>query len=459
MKKKRLISQSVKQQKPARSRAGFLLFFLVVLCLSIFFFGGFSRFGNAMASNAINAGKLEKAKSWLDFVERFSSPTGQSFFERARCSRIQGDLDQMASYLRKAMELGFDKVAMERQQTIGLVSIGTPDPASEERMLAWIRETPPDISDLVRSYANGLVTQSRYEDATELLELYRQDFPSDPMPHYRLGRIDEHFERYEVAGEHYRKSLQADPEFAPAAFAMARIESHDNHFPEALAIYEKLYHGKAELAARLGAAKSLRMMGDLEASRQLLRTVYEAGFEACNDSFRSVDESPAGRFIAAAELGKIDLDLGDLDASLIHIESALQTCSNDYSARMTYVQVLKRLGRKEEAETESEKNRLEQEAFEKITMLRSKVKRSEKDVEARFELGKLLMETESEDVGIYWIKGVLVHDPNHENALRCLSDYYLRKASSAKDTLENSSMQKLATLYRDQLNKIVKEKD
>ncbi|MFY7878006.1 MAG: hypothetical protein ACOVQM_21285, partial [Pirellula sp.] len=169
MKKKRLISQSVKQRKPARSRAGFLLFFLVVLCLSILFLGGLSRFGNAMASNAINAGKLEKAKSWLDFVERFSSPTGQSYFERARCSRIQGDLDQMASYLRKAMELGFDKVAMERQQTIGLISIGTPDPASEERMLAWIRETPPDISDLVRSYANGLVTQSRYEDANELL--------------------------------------------------------------------------------------------------------------------------------------------------------------------------------------------------------------------------------------------------------------------------------------------------
>ena len=455
MKKKGSNSKSKSTKKPARFRAGFLFFVLFTLLMSFAFLGGFSRFGCAMADNAINSGTLEKADGWLDFVDRYCSKTGEYYFERARLARMRGDLDKMADFLKKSLELGFDRVALERQQVVALLSIGTPDSSIEDRVKGWIREAPGDISDLVNSYANGLVTQSRYEEALKLLELYKADFPKDPMPYYRMGRIHEHYESRPVAEEEYRSALKIDPGFAPAAFALARSESKKNRFKESLEIYQKFDQGKTQLAAKLGAAKSLRMMGELEESEKMMEIVYAAGFEACNRSFHAVDETAAGRFIVAAELGKLELELGDFQSALEHVESALQKCPNDYSARMTYVQILKRLGRKEEAEIHSEKNRHEQEVYESVTEMKSRVKRDEKDVEARFEVGRLLFENESEDAGLFWIKGVLMYDSNHEKSLNFLFNYYDKRAKES-DTVENSSMQKLAKLYKDRLDAIKK---
>lgn len=433
--------------KPSGARRKWILVGILVCAVCIFFFqGGVVGFSNSMANNAMLARNLDSAQGWLNFSQRLSGDNAEIEFLLAKKCRLDRDLVGMSKHLTTAYELGFDKSLLEKEQTLATVSTGEFDLASELKVKKWIAEKGPDIGDIVDAYANGLATLSRFQDAAQILEAYEKDYPGDPMVNYRFGIMNEHIRGTAQAEREYATVLAKDPKHVQAAWRLARLKSGNNAPEESIKILEKFDYGKQSLAIKTFLGHCYEQSGDLEKSRELFKAAVDKGHDACQESYKVVEEAPE-RFLAASDLGVLEVKLGNWEDAKKYLEMALEVNPRDFIARNSYGRVLQRLGMEEQAEKEFARIKEEREEFDKITILRDRVNQNPKDTASRVQMGKILFKYESERFGLFWIRAALSQDPNCQEAHQFLADYYESKTQGT-DSGDNEINRRKAAYHR-----------
>jgi len=433
--------------KPSHSRRRWILLGILGFAIGMFFYqGGIAGFANSMASNAILSRNPEAAQGWLTFSQRLSGNDAEIEYLLAKKARLDRDLIGMSKHLTKAFELGAEKSILEKEQTLATISTGEFDLASELKVKKWIAEKGPDIGDIVDAYANGLASLSRFQDAAQVLEAYEKDYPGDPMVNYRFGIMNEHIRGKAQAEREYATVLAKDPKHVQAAWRLARLKSGNNAPEESIKILEKFDYGKQSLAIKTFLAHLYEQSGDLEKSRELFKAAVEKGHDACQDSYKVVEESPE-RFLAASDLGVLEVKLGNWEDAKKYLEMALDVNPRDFIARNSYGRVLQRLGMEAQAEKEFSRIKEEREEFDKITVLRDRVNQSPKDTASRVQMGKILFKYESERFGLFWIRAALSQDPNCQEAHEFFVDYYESK-SQGTDSADNEINRRKAAYHR-----------
>ena len=429
---------------------------LLALMLAVFFYrGGISGFALSMASNALLSRDTTKADRWLTVAQRLSGSTPQVEYLLAKKTRMDRSFVDMTSHLKAALKQGVDPDLLEKEQVLANVSLGEIDSLSESRVKRWIAEKGPDVGDVVDAYANGLATLSRFEDASSLLEAYERDFPGDPMVNYRFGIMNEHIRGNEKAEKEYATALFKDPKHVQAAWRLARIKSGKNNPEEAIKILLKFDNGKQSLAIKTFLAACYLQTGDLDKSRALFQAVVEKGHAACQESYKVVDEVPE-RFLAASDLGVLEVKLGNWEEAKKYLDMALKENPRDFVARNSYGQVLRRLGLEEQSGIEFARIKEERAEFDKITVLRDRINQNQSDTAARVQMGKILFKYESERFGLFWIRGALAYDPNCQEAHQFLAEYYESKCDDT-NSRENEMFRAKAAYHRSQLKTLEAE--
>lgn len=427
-----------------------LMVLLVGLAVVFFVRGGVTRFATDMANDAILQRRYESAESWLSFAQRTFGNQAQVEFLLGRLDRINGDFDGMLNHFHKAHDLGFDGKKLNREQVLANLSLGEMDAATEGMARGWIAELPDDIGMIVDSYANGLASQSRFEEASNLLEEYEKAFPNDAMVNFRFGVMSEHILENARAEQEYLKALEKAPGFVQAAWRLARIRSGQNKPQEAIEILTKIDHGRQALAVKTYLAHCFQQAGDLEKSSELLRAVADKGYQATLPAYRAVDEVPE-RFLAASELGVLCVKLGNWEDAKKYLEMALEVNQRDFIARNSYGQVLRRLGMHEQAEKELARIVEERKEYDKITALRDQINQNQDNTAARVEMGKILFKYESERLGLFWIRSALTYDPKCHDAHQFLGEYYAKKSEQASSTGEKQLFENKASYHLAQI--------
>jgi tetratricopeptide (TPR) repeat protein len=417
--------------KPKTShRKWLLLGALIVLGLIFLYRGGVSGFANSMAESALNQRRLDSAARWLSLSQWGVGEKGRREYLEGKLARLNSDLKGMAGHLLNAHSHGFDPKLLDREQAIANMSLGDLTPELEAKAREWISQSPSDIGLLIDALANGLATQSRFEDAASLLDEYEKLFPNDPMVNYRMGIMNEHIRGTSRAEEEYVQALKKDPYHIQSAFRLARIKSGKNAPKDAIAILKTFENGKQALAVKTFMAHCYQQLGDMETSEKLLHEVVVHGHEAALEAYRVLDEVPE-RFLAASELGNLEVIMGKWDEAKKHLEMALEVNPKDFIARNSYGQVLRRLGLTEQAEKELARLAEERKEYDKITVLRDRINQKSDDTEARIQMGEILFKYESEKVGLFWIRSALTFDPKCQAAHKFLANYYAEKAQTA----------------------------
>ena len=122
--------------------------------------------------------------------------------------------------------------------------------------------------------------------------------------------------------------------------------------------------------------------------------------------------------------------MGSLEAKCGHTEKAanLLTRAVEHNprhreARYQLAQVLKTLGRTAESQKHFDWHQETTSKVVEIDRLHDQVKLDPQNLNARCRLGKLYLEIGSENVGIFWLRSVLVHDPMHSEAQAALANH------------------------------------
>ncbi len=419
---------------------------LLLFCMQ----GGVTGLAASLADEAIVKRKISTANTWLSVAKCGFGGQSRVEYLLGRVARLNGDLPQMMEHLIQAHKLGFPADLLDREQGLANLSAGEMDSTLEGMARDWIAELPNDVGLVVDAFANGLASQSRFPEASKLLEDYEKAFPGDAMVNYRFGVMNEHIRSNAKAEKEYLKALEKDPKHIQAAWRLARLKSGNNAPAESIKILQPFDFGKQSLAIKTFMAHCYEQSGDLEKSLELFKLVADQGHAASLEAYRVVDEFP-DRFLAASELGVLQVKLGNWEEAKKYLELALKENSRDFIARNSYGQVLRRLGFHEEAEKELARITDERREYDKITVLRDQINQNQNNTAARVQMGKILYKYESERFGLFWVRSALAYDPKNKEAHQFLGEYYFSKAEKATQSNEKRLYEQKANYHFAQL--------
>lgn len=420
------------------------MFVALAIVLALFFtFGGLTRLSHHFSSRAIDGRELAAARWWLDLSERLSPRDAHFAYLRGRLARHEGDLPAMRKHFERAATRGFDAEPIRRQRVLAKAQSGRLDEVERE-INRWLASGEGNIAEISDAYANGLAKQSRVPAALTVLEAWHADFPDDPRPRFRIGRIKEYAQLDEEAKQNYRAAVDVDPDCYRAWYALGRILLDQKQIREARACYERCLEMPEPAAAKVGVARCLAEAGESERAADMLREVLALPDQRRRASYRALGESPE-RFIAAAELGKLAANAGRFEEAKRWLEKALESNPRDIIARYSYAVALRGLGLRERAEEEFQRVRTVKEKLEAAKDLQNQIRREPQNIQPRLALGELLLNYESEQTGLFWLRSVLTIDPDNPDAHRALADYYQARQ------LQSPHFARLARQHREQV--------
>lgn len=418
----RTVSESRRRTPSTRVRLIGLLLVLVVGVLVLWLGGGLVALANMSVRQALDQGMDAVAEQRLGYSHALSSSSGETVFLEARLARHRGDFDAMSRLLAKARRLGYSEQRIEREEMLAKAQVGQLDEALESRLNEWLAEAGPDTREICSAYANGLAASSRLPDAQQILLAWQNDYPNDPRPPFRLGRILEHQRRQEEALKQYRIAYQRDPHYLPVVYNMARVLLELRQVDEALAVLEATPEAQNSPPMLTVIARCKKAQSKTEEAKEILERVASMPPEKILEAYREL-ESPTERLVAAVELGTLESAEGNFAAAKKWLEKAIEFNPRDMEAHYAHAVALRGLGEREASEKEFEYVKRTREALASVNMYWDRIGADPRDTEARLELAKILLEHESKRSGLFWLKSILQYDPDNAEVAELLRKY------------------------------------
>jgi Putative Zn-dependent protease, contains TPR repeats len=365
------------------------------------------------------------ARRWASAAGWLSYRDPRYALVEARIARCEGDGKRLQQELTRAEHWGADPQAIQREKVLALAQSGQLEEV-EPQLIAWLAQGDAEANEISDAYVNGLAMIARFDDALSVLESWQRDFPDDPRPEYRLGRIQEHQEQYAEAEASYRRALAKNARFPPARYSLGRNLLRVRRAEEAVEVFRSCLDIRHPEAVQVELAIALKTLGQANEARPILRQVLAADPARLKASYVAIDDQPEG-FEAAAEYGKLEADAMNFAEAEPWLVKALEVNPLDLISRYALAVTLRGLGRQAEATREFDLVAASRKAMDSAGALSSRIKANPEDLEARYLLGKVILENESERTGLYWLRSIFTFDPGYAPAHELLADYFAKK--------------------------------
>ncbi len=417
---------------------------LFSLILLVWALGGLAWWPQHFAQQALARRDYTAAAAWARQAAQLDRHNAETELLLGRIERKLGHREESHRHLRLAATLGGDRQRIRREELLAQAQTGELDGilADLDRLLI---EHSGDGAEICEAYANGLLVNGQVDEALAIIGQWQQAFPADPQPDNLRGRIAEFQIRTNEAERHYRAALAKQPRHFPALFGLGRTLLELNRWSEALDAYQTCLRSPFAAPAQLGMARCLTNLGRDEEALQRLREAATQEPEPFREALRQLGE-PTEYNILDFELGALEAKLGHTDAAIAALDRAVKFNSKHRQARYQLALALNTTGRSAEAEAHFEWHvRIEKKLADR-DRLHDVVQQHPRDLDARSRLGAVYLETDSDEAGLFWLRGVLAEDPRHRATHDALATFYEAQATT------NPAARPLAQHHRDLAN-------
>ena len=380
----------------------------------------------SLARSALASRDPQSALGWLDKAGWFGKRHGEIEFLRARCFRRMGNLERFRNSMQAALDQGYPAALLEREQILMLAQVGRLRDV-EARMPEILLNANEDAGEVCEAYASGLLLNFQQEQALTVIDSWSKDYPHDPQPELIRAHILQNASRFKEAEAAYARALKCAPASPEVQMRYGLALLSNQKFDRAKSIFQALLSDpNRHDAASLQLARCERMRGDLVKSQAAL------------DQIRKPDKLSDGHL--ELEKGLLELDKGEFDAAVKSLERAKSQQSRSIEIGNALARALRGAGRVDEAATEARRVADSQARLSRADNLQLKVAADPTNLDARLEIGMIILEHGDPKRGVSWLQSVLNLDPNHRPANLALAEYYQSLGDTSKENTRLAKM-------------------
>ena len=380
--------------------------------------------------SALDSRDVKSAIVYFQQAEKFDPNRAETHFLLSRAYRKLGRLERVRHHIDRARQLGYDVDKLRREQWLALAQAGQLAEA-EPHLEQLLIDVGNDGAEICEAFVSGFDLNHRIEEALQWTVPWIADYPNDPQPHVRQGKIHAVTQRHKQAERDFRRALELDPDFSDAAYELGEVLLTSNNPQSALQFFQRCRSGRIDtekrLLAQIGEAQCLKRLGDSNRAYESLAEVLKAN-----------PDHPK----ALLEMGRLQTERGLHKDGLRYLRLAFGRNSGDVEVRYALAIALRGTGKIEEARSHFEYATKARRALLQASQLRIEVAKNPSNVEARSKIGKIYLEYGLPESGIVWLQSVLNYQPHHRATLQALAEYYEKRAA------ENPDFAKLAKQYR-----------
>lgn len=401
-----------------RTRKRRILLGIVVAGVSIAAVLGYrpARFAWEMSRgrDALKTYDTDEALARFQRAAELRPDSGEAEFYLARTFRKRGDLVRFEPHLKKARELGFSHKRLIRERWLLAAQTGRMSLA-EQHLPELLKDPGGDGEEILLAYAAGYLRTVQTTKALLMLGLWKKDFPDDPRPHYYEGQVYVQT-RDDRAAECFRSALELKSDYFKARLELAHCLRRLNKVTEAEQEYRRCLEAEPDnVEAQVGLAECL------------IREVKHGEAEPILKQVLQADPHNVPARVALAKIANFQHKPAE---AVKYLEPCVKDRPRDITVRSAMGNALRQLKRNTEAQQHLDFVKKATKARDRVAQLRLRLNHNPNDVEARYEIGTILMDYGSPTEAVMWLEGVLDIDPNHAAARRALAKYHKEVAGT-----------------------------
>ena len=351
----------------------------------------------------------EQALEWLSRAESFRSGVAETSFLQARAYRRLGKMALMRSSLETAWNRGYPVEKLEREQRLALAQLGRLQEALPH-LPGMLADPQDDASDICEAYISGYLLTYQFKPANGLLEAWIADCPDDPQAFFVRGRINDELSNFKDAAEAFEEAIRLAPARTDIRIRYARTLSDLHRYDDAAEQYDLLMSEVDDDPDTLtGWAQCLVETARGEEARDVYRKVFELN--------PTHEEAQFG-------LARLEFQQGNHKDSLAILEPLYEKSPRKSSIRYLLGQVLRSLGRQDQAQAHLEYSQEAEAAIRRVGVLMDEVREHPRDPKRRFEIGTTLLKYGHRSDGAGWLRSVVEVDSGYRPAHEALLNYY-----------------------------------
>jgi tetratricopeptide (TPR) repeat protein len=363
-----------------------------------------------LVRNSFALRRYDQAQDPLRRWLQIQPGSAEAFYYKAWNALAKNDPREAVEAVDRARNLGFDA---DRLDCFAAIYHARADRFGQAELVlerAFRHQVEPQEM-VAKELARIYLSSYRLDQAARAIERWRALAPEDPEPCLWSNEIALRTStETSVLIQNFRAALDRDPNLDQARLGLAQQLSKDRRFEEADREFLKyLEHKSKDGAAFLGLGRNSFQQGDIEKAGEYFE-------KALNLNPRDPE--------ALKELGQIDLRLGRVQKACERLKLLTQIEPYDHEVRYSYAQSLKMAGDPILSRKELEVAARLRGEHEHIVQLRYVVLKNPRDIGARFQVAKWMMEHGHEDEGLKWTREILRTNPQHAATNRLLADYY-----------------------------------
>jgi tetratricopeptide (TPR) repeat protein len=411
---------ALSDSRPRRSRAkAFFLLTVAVVTLIVLVVGAYLAFEQyqvariaRLVRESFTKGQYEAARSPLSRWLMKRPRAAEAHYYQAWLALADEQPREAVVAVDEARRLGFEPELLDILSAIYHARADRYSEAEPSLERAFAEDTQPREM-VAKSLAKMYLSSYRLDRAARAIERWRTLAPADPEPYLWSNEIASRSDvEPAVLIQNFRAALERDPDLDKARLGLAQALSKDRRFDDAeqeFLVYLK--RNPKDSSVFLGLGRNAFQQGDIDKSSR---------------SFESALELNPRDPEALKELGQIDLRLGRLQKARERFQLLVQIQPFDHEVRYSYAQALNATGALEQSRAEIAVAARLRKEHDQIVQLRYGVLKNPRDVAARFQVARWMMEHGHEDEGLKWTKEILRANPRHAPTHRILADYYAK---------------------------------
>lgn len=385
-----------------------LLLFLGLLILAVPVVGELALW---RGSSCLESREHQAALFWLHVSSYLKRDSAELEFLLGKTYRRLGEYDRVETHLKKALKLGWDVKALEREQWIALAQTGQ----WREVKAHWpdlFSNPGSDGPEISKAYVSGCLSQMQINDARRVLDAWQADFPEDADPHVLRGQLNEAMLEWKNASAEYAQALKLDPDRADVRLLLAKsliVTGELERSESLLRTFLKAHPDDAD--ANLSLAQCLTKLGKGKEARAILSRLHE------------VDPNQYDVLLA---LGVLELSLDQNEVALQYLKSAEEQRPEDVKLQFALGKALQKTGNAEEAQKHFE---LVNESHAPLLRMKQAIDElllDPRNLDLRFEIAMISWKYSSHEKGLKWLHSLLQIDPTHRPTHQFLAEYYTR---------------------------------